>query len=176
MFSLTSILPLGSGPDVARSRAARKRDRAASGQHEASTPELGESASSEKKGPGEGGQVCMTWLNLPLLGPCSTQQKVICSFSLVQRNIQGNHRLSGWTTPGSIKPILISAPENVTPAATGQPWGRMYPVMLSARGQPRYLSVRKHGTRQTLINLKMGQVKKGKQSKIFSMIPSTYAC
>lgn len=69
MFSLTSILPLGSGPDVDHSRAAWKRERAAPGQHEAYTPELGERASSEEKEPEEGGQVCMTWLNLPLLGP-----------------------------------------------------------------------------------------------------------
>ena len=55
MFSLTSILPLGRGPDVDHSPAAQKRDRAASGRHEAYTPEPGEEASSEKKGPGEGG-------------------------------------------------------------------------------------------------------------------------
>lgn len=55
MFSLTSILSLGRGPDVDHSRAAQKRDRAASGQHEAYTPEPGEGASSEKKRPGEGG-------------------------------------------------------------------------------------------------------------------------
>lgn len=48
------------------SQAARKRDRATSGRHEAYTPEPGEGASSEKKGPGEGGQVCMTWLNTSL--------------------------------------------------------------------------------------------------------------
>lgn len=93
---------------------------------------------------------------------------------MVQRSIQRNHRLSGWTTLGPSKPILISAPENVTPAATGQPYGRMYPAVLSAWGDP---GIHQLGNmepdRRTPINLKMGHVKKGKQSKTLSTIPST---